>query len=266
MNKKGIMICAALLFLVGVGVLLYPTVSSFINKQIGSYAIQELRQEIGDRDAEEMEGERIRAQVYNASLLSNRETVTQKQYASILNFRDGMMGYIRIPKINIDLPIYHGVSDEVLAKGVGHMPESAFPIGGAGNHAVLTGHTGLPSADLFTDLIEMEEGDTFQVVVLEETITYQVDQIKVVLPGESQDLMPVAGEDLCTLVTCTPYGINSHRLLVRGKRIEHVQEAVQIPEVSESEAPPVGMVLLTVGLLLMFFITIILILRKKCFD
>ena len=133
---------------------------------------------------------------------------------------DGMMGYIEIPEIDIYLPIYHGVSEEVLSKGIGHMPNSAFPIGGEGNHAVLTGHTGLPSAKLFTDLTELEEGDRFYIHILDLVLCYTVDQIKVVLPNEGQDLSIVPGKDYCTLVTCTPYGINSHRLLVRGIRTD----------------------------------------------
>ena len=128
------------------------------------------------------------------------------------------MGYIDIPTIDAHLPIYHGTDEEVLAKGVGHVPDTAFPIGGIGNHSVLTGHTGLPSAKIFTDLTELAEGDLFYIHILNETLVYEVDQIQVVLPSQLDNLLPVADRDYCTLVTCTPYGINSHRLLVRGQR------------------------------------------------
>lgn len=249
--------------LLGIGVLTYPAVSRMINKRSGSYAIAQLQQEMDNTDTEKMARERIRAEEYNRNLLTGSEPASEDDYAEILNYHDGMMGYIRIPKIHVDLPIYHGVGEEVLAKGVGHLPESAIPVGGAGNHAVLTGHTGLPSAELFTELTELEEGDTFHIVVLGEVMTYQVDQIKVVLPSEGRDLMPVAGEDLCTLVTCTPYGINSHRLLVRGHRTE-TPPAVAEPEPQDTRGPvPWEMILLTVVLVAGFAITVVLILRKN---
>lgn len=217
MRKRLPILLCILLLLIGVAVLAYPAVSNAVNRKNGSYAIQELKDQISRAGEEELAHQRRLAEEYNAALLAG---VEPQGYEEILNITGGMMGYIRIPKINVDLPIYHGTSEEVLAKGVGHMPESAFPIGGEGNHAVLTGHTGHPSAELFTDISDLEIGDTFSIYILEEIITYEIDQIKVVLPTQSQDLVSVPGEDLCTLVTCTPYGINSHRLLVRGSRIE----------------------------------------------
>lgn len=134
------------------------------------------------------------------------------------------MGYITIPSIDVKLPIYHGTSKDILSKGVGHIQGSSFPIGGKNTHAVLSGHTGLPGSKLFNDLVKVEEGDKFQIKVLDNLITYEVDQIKVVLPNESRDLTIVDGKDYCTLTTCTPYGINSHRLLVRGHRVTSVGE------------------------------------------
>ena len=156
-------------------------------------------------------------------------------YYSILDFGNGIMGYIQIPGIDVKLPIYHGVSTQVLEKGVGHLPASSFPIRGEGNHAVLTGHTGLPSASLFTDLHKMQQGDQFQVTVGDTVMTYQVDQIKVVLPNETEDLQTVPGEEYCTLVTCTPYGVNSHRLLVRGSRIEVTDQMPEERELTKTD-------------------------------
>lgn len=217
MKKKITVFLSVLLLLIGVLVMAYPSVSSFINRQNGSYAIAEFDSIIAQMEHSEIEALLELAREYNLAIAAG---IQPEGYEEILNLAGGMMGYIEIPKISVYLPIYHGVSEEVLAKGIGHMPSSAFPIGGVGNHSVLTGHTGLPSAELFTDLIELKEGDVFYIHILNEVLSYQVDQIKVVLPSEGQDLAIVGGEDYCTLVTCTPYGINSHRLLVRGIRAE----------------------------------------------
>lgn len=204
-----------ILMLLGLSILCYPKISHLVNSRNAEAAIGRFMQSMEETDASL---QRRLAENYNASLL---ETGTGAgEYREILNISEGIMGYLKIPKIQVSLPIYHGSDEEVLQKGVGHLPESAFPIGGAGNHAVLTGHTGLPSARLFTDLSQLEEGDKFTVSILGETLHYQVTQIRVVLPDEAEALAPVPGEDLCTLVTCTPYGINSHRLLVRGSRTE----------------------------------------------
>lgn len=162
------------------------------------------------------------AEAYNLSLLQG--AVETGEYEQILNISDGIMGYLKIPRIHVSLPIYHGTGEEILRKGVGHLPESAFPIGGKGNHTVLTGHTGLPSARLLTDLRDLEEGDCFYISILGDSLCYRVEKIQVVLPEKADSLIPVPGEDLCTLVTCTPYGINSHRLLVTGKRTEKAPE------------------------------------------
>lgn len=196
--------------------MLYPAVSDHINRMRTSQAIQSF----ADREiSNEEELRQLQlARAYNASLLTGLEP--EIPYEQILDYGDGVMGYIEIPTIKVKLPIYHGMSSEVLAKGVGHMPGTAFPVSGDGNHTVLTGHTGLPSAQLFTDLTELKIGDRFLVTLGSCTVTYQVDQIKTVLPSDGSDLVPVPGEDYCTLLTCTPYGINSHRLLVRGRRVD----------------------------------------------
>lgn len=214
---RKIKIVPIILLLAGAGILFYPVVSNAINQWKGSSAIDQMRKELTQED---IALQRSLAEEYNAELADGQP----EGYDDILNLSNGMMGYIQIPKIQVNLPIFHGTDKEVLSKGVGHLPTSAFPIGGEGNHAVLTGHTGLPSAKLFTDLTELVAGDTFCISILDETLTYQVDQIKMVLPDEGQDLEAVPGEDYCTLVTCTPYGINSHRLLVRGSRIAVPQE------------------------------------------
>lgn len=246
--------------MVGVAVLAYPMVSNFINQQHGSYAIQELREQLQQVDSGEIARQRRLAEEYNAALPEQGEN-----YDAILNFGNGIMGYIQIPKISVDLPIYHGSDEEVLTKGVGHMPESAFPIGGEGNHSVLTGHTGLPSAELFTDLTELEEGDLFYITILGDTLVYQVDQIKVVLPSEGQDLAEVPGKDYCTLVTCTPYGVNSHRLLVRGIRVETApEEAEQLrQETTVRNGLPVWLFAALAAVILILLLLLLWIRKRK---
>lgn len=226
MRKKITSFMAILLLLAGLGVLFYPAVSNVINRYNSSYAIARMNQEL---EPDEAEKQLALAREYNENL--KRADGETKGYDRILNFGNGLMGYICIDKIEVRLPIYHGTDAATLEKGVGHMHESAFPIGGNGNHAVLTGHTGLPSAKLFTDLTELEEGDRFSVVIAGATTVYQVDQIRVVLPSNGKDLQPAADKDYCTLVTCTPYGVNSHRLLVRGFRVgEEDQVTADQPE------------------------------------
>lgn len=252
MQKRNSAVVLVLL-LIGVAVLLYPAISDYVNHLNGSYAIEQMHKELVYAD---VEVQRKLAQDYNARLPEGKAD----GYEEILNLANGIMGSIRIPKIDVNLPIYHGTDEEVLTKGVGHLPNSAFPIGGEGNHAVLTGHTGLPSAKLFTDLTELKEGDTFQISILNETLSYEVDQIKVVLPSEGQDLAAVPGEDLCTLVTCTPYGINSHRLLVRGRR--YFPEEEPIPVFSQTDQENSAWFLLfTTGLILL--IPVLIIHRKR---
>lgn len=252
MRKKTSMLLALLLLVAGIAILAYPTVSNYINQKNGSYAIQELQQQIGQAGDNEIAEQLRLAQEYNAELLKGNQP---ENYEEILNIAGGMMGYIRIPKIEVDLPIYHGISDEVLSKGIGHMPESAFPVGGDGNHTVLTGHTGLPTAELFTHLTELAEGDMFYICILNHTAAYQVDQITVVLPSEAQFPTEME-EDYCTLVTCTPYGVNSHRLLVRGRRVEIPEEEmaelqVQVPSKENNLSPWAPILIVVLALLLL---------------
>ena len=221
MRKKITIILPVILFLFGMAAIGYPVISNWINGLNGSYAIARLQQRLENEDDAWLEEQFLLARNYNEKLKQNTDSEKEsllEAYSGILDFGDGIMGYIHIPSIDVTLPIYHGMDAQVLEKGVGHMPQSTFPIGGEGDHAVLTGHTGLPTAKLFTDLNRLQEGDVFSVTVGNRTITYVVDQIRVVLPGETEALQPIPGMDCCTLVTCTPYGINSHRLLVRGSR------------------------------------------------
>lgn len=261
MGRKWVIWIAAGMLVLGLAVLLYPTVSSAVNRQHGSYAIQQLQQQLQNMDVEQLEAKLEEAREYNRQL--HAAVPDEERYEQILNFGNGMIGYITVEKLDMMLPIYHGVSTEALERGVGHLPSSAFPIGGMGNHTVLTGHTGLPSAKLFTDLVELREGDRFQVTVGDHSVEYQIDQILVVLPQETDELMPVSGQDYCTLVTCTPYGVNSHRLLVRGSRVEAVEET--IPEIEDPPKPEKGfgwLWLFPVPVLMM----LILLKRKKGKD
>lgn len=236
MTKKGKLIAVIFLLLAGIGILSYPALSDYANTLDGSFAIRDLNSQLAQLEDAQLQHQRNMAIDYNTSILEGKPD--SAAYNEILDFGGGLMGYIVIPKIDVNLPIYHGVSEETLAKGIGHMPDTAFPIGGTDNHSVLTGHTGLPSAMLFTDLTELTEGDLFFIQILNDTLAYQVDQIQIVLPSEADALSPVPGEDYCTLVTCTPYGINSHRLLVRGARVETAPEVEEqmIPEEKQVEA------------------------------
>ncbi len=232
-NKKVLIaeIILGCLLLAGLGMMLYPTVSDWWNKQHQSEAIATYQQAVSDNSAEKNQELWDEAVAYNATLQpgTSRFTLTEDelaQYESLLNVTGtGIMGYVRIPKINVELPIYHGTDDATLQIGVGHIPGSSLPVGGLGTHTVISGHRGLPSARLFTDIDQLEEGDLFEIDVLGKTLTYQVDQIRTVLPDELQDLDIDPNMDLATLVTCTPYGVNTHRLLVRGHRVDTQQLA-----------------------------------------
>lgn len=218
-------ILLACALLAGIGIMLYPAVSDWWNELHQSQAIATYVQAVNSNSAERNKQLWDEAVAYNERLphdngrfkLTDSET---QEYESILDVTGtGIMGYVEIPKINTRLAIYHGTNAEVLQVGVGHIPGSSFPVGGQGTHAVFSGHRGLPNARLFTDIDQLNEGDVFILNVLDQTLTYQVDQIRVVLPDQLDDLAIESDKDYCTLVTCTPYGVNSHRLLVRGHRI-----------------------------------------------
>lgn len=228
------------IFLVGLCILLYPTISDFWNEKRQSQAIINYDDLIVDLTPEDYSAHFSKANEYNRklSLISSPflgHKSLEKEYYDTLDVNgDGMMGYITIEKIKIQLPIYHGTSDKVLNSAVGHVEGSSLPVGGVGTHSVLSAHRGLPSAKLFTNLDKLEIGDIFTIRILDKTITYQVDQILIVLPDEVKDLYAVPGEDYCTLVTCTPYGINTHRMLVRGNRIENIEEEKKVNVITEA--------------------------------
>lgn len=228
MKKHIVNIFIALLFLVGLSVLLYPAVSNYVNSKSQSKAIASYVENMQAMDKTDYEALLEEAREYNAALEPGLARFAVKgkaleDYLRLLGSDGGAVGYLEIPAIQVELPIYLGDSPAVLQVGAGTMPGSSLPVGGPGTHSVLTGHRGLPSSKLFTDLDKLVEGDTFVITVLNQTMTYQIDQIKIVLPQELSDLDIQEGKDFCTLVTCTPYGINSHRMLVRGSRIENAE-------------------------------------------
>ena len=231
MKKQLPTVILILVFLAGLSLLLYPTVSDYWNSFHQSRAIASYAQAAAELDDDAYERMRADAIAYNARLAQNGQSLTlspqeQADYEAQLDVTGtGIMAYIEIPKIKCSLPIYHGTNEAVLQIAVGHLAGSSLPVGGAGTHCVLSAHRGLPSAKLFTRLDELAEGDTFLLQTLGETLTYEVDQILIVEPQEVAALGITEGGDSCTLVTCTPYGINTHRLLVRGHRVENDAQA-----------------------------------------
>lgn len=233
-KKKKTNALLVVILILGVCIVLYPTVSNYYNSFHSSRAIANYAESVADMDNEAyerlwneaVEYNRSRAGLDNPFYMSESDLET---YRSILDVSGtGVMGYINIPKIDVELPIYHTTEESVLQIAVGHLEGTSLPVGGESSHCVLSGHRGLPSAKLFTHLDRLEEGDVFYMQILDETLSYEVDQIRIVLPTEVDDLRIEEGQDLCTLVTCTPYGINSHRLLVRGHRVANSHLAMGI--------------------------------------
>lgn len=233
-------ILVTLLLLLAIGLLLYPFLSNYMFENRADSIVSTVEQSAENMLSEEQQKAVKAAEEYNRIIASGHVTLTDpfiadqteehvEDYESLLCMtEDGIMGSVEIPSIDVSLPIYHGTSSEVLEKGVGHLEGTSLPVGGLSTHTVLTGHTGLSRAKLFTDLTELQEGDLFFLKVMGKTLAYQVDQIKVVLPTELDALSVVHGKDYCTLLTCTPYGVNSHRLLVRGVRTDY-EEAMENP-------------------------------------
>ena len=229
MRNRKVIILLVLGFLVGISLLLYPAFSDFWNSKTQSRVIDHYESVLEQIKPEDYSHVFEGAYDYNRRLYDAKNPLLQPEqvagYWDNLSVTDyGMMGYLKIDRIGVELPIYHGTSSEVLSFGVGHLEGSSLPVGGESTHSVMSAHRGLPSAKLFTDLDRMELGDTFQITILDQILTYQVDQIKIIEPYEYEDLQIVEGMDYCTLFTCTPYGINTHRLLVRGIRIETIVE------------------------------------------
>ena len=229
MKKIRVIFCV-IIFMTGLGIASYPFISNMVAQRHASQVVKDYETNVEEMDEEKIDAMKEAAKKYNEQLSNvvsvddeNENNEQGESYADLLNIGESL-GYITIPKIDVNLPIYNGTSQDVLSKGVGHMEQSSYPLGGESTHCVLTGHRGLPSAVLFTDLDKLEIGDEFYLHVLDEILAYKVDQIKVVEPNESGDLEIIEGKDYCTLVTCTPYAINSHRLLVRGERTEYKGE------------------------------------------
>lgn len=258
-----------LILLAGVSLLLYPTVSDYWNSFHQSRAIASYAEQVANIDDAQYEELWDAAQDYNQSLL-HRSTdpllsdEQQEIYKSLLDFGgNGIMGYIEIPMIDVMLPIYHGTKESVLQIAVGHLDWTSLPVGGAGSHCVLSGHRGLPSARLFTDLDKLKVGDVFMLHVLNEILTYEIDQILIVEPQDTDPLLIEPGKDLCTLITCTPYGINSHRMLVRGHRIESQEEPKDIRITADAVRIEPLMVAPFVAVPILLVLLIILLLPKQ---
>ena len=229
MKKHKTVIFLTLGFLIGVCILLYPAFSDFWNSKTQSQAITDYESVLSNLNEEEYAALLENAHAYNRALYeTDYPLIDYKKvqgYSDTLRVSENdMIGYLEIDRIGVSLPVYHGTSEEVLNKGVGHLEGSSLPVGGENTHCVMSAHRGLPSSKLFTDLDRLEKGDTFRIVVLDQVLTYQVDFIKVIEPTDVSDLQIIDGGDYCTLFTCTPYGINTHRLLVRGVRIETIKE------------------------------------------
>ena len=260
-----------LALLAGLSLLLYPTVSDYWNSLHASQAVATYAEYVKSIDKTQYDELLAAAHSYNESLhtRTNDFYLTDEQqaaYDTLLNIgQTGIMGYIEIPVIKLSLPIYHGTSDSVLQIAVGHLDWTSLPVGGTGTHCVLSGHRGLPSAKLFTNLDQMKTGDTFVIRVLDEVLTYEVDQILIVEPNNTSALTIEAGKDLCTLVTCTPYGINSHRLLIRGHRVENTPEAKMIRVVADAIQiePLIVAPVVAAPVLLILFVMLMLPKRKK---
>lgn len=253
-----------LVLLLGLSLLLYPWFSDYWNSLHQSRAIATYAENVAQLDSDRYTHIWDAANIYNGNIRKRDNVFVLSEeeladYESQLNLSgNGIMGYIEIPSIGVMLPIYHGVEESVLQIAVGHIEWTSLPTGGAGTHCVLSGHRGLPSAKLFSDLDQMIPGDLFVLRILDELMTYEVDQILVVEPHEVSELMIQAGKDLCTLVTCTPYGVNSHRLLVRGHRIANTPEAVEVRVTSDGYQiePMIVAPFVAVPLLLVFFVII----------
>lgn len=258
MKKHMSTIIAILVFITGLSLLLYPTVSNYWNSLHQSRVVANYSDALAKMDQKEKQAEIDRAVEYNAGLINNGGRFTPSdselsEYKSLLNADGmGMMGYVTIPKIQVKLAIYHTVDESVLQVGVGHLQGSSLPVGGSSTHCVISSHRGLPSAKLFTDLDQLKKGDVFYLHVYDKVLAYQVDNIAIVEPNDYGLLEIEEGKDLCTLFTCTPYGINTHRLLVRGHRVENVMDEKNLTADAAKVDPIVvasviGLIMLGIG-------------------
>ncbi|TKI42218.1 class C sortase [Bacillus mycoides] len=260
------------IFLLGLGIFLYPTVSNWLATRAHYSQVSSYDEKVKSLQKKELERREKEANEYNKLIqhsnksfsdpFADKEKNEGKSYADALNIGD-VMGYVEIPKIHVKLPIYPGTSEEVLSRGVGHLDKSSLPVGGEGTHTVLTGHRGLPSALLFTDLDKMKESDVFYIHSLNKILAYQVDQIKVVLPSETEDLLIVNDQEYATLLTCTPYGVNTHRLLVRGHKIPYEPKEKEKSINSEPSMLEDWRVIASIFAILVAVVLLILIKRKN---
>ncbi len=259
------------ILLIGLSLMLYPLFADWWNSTRQSKAIASYAEQVATLDEEKYQELWDEAWAYNQSLLERPNDflltdAQMEQYEMMLNVGgNGVMGYIEIPTINVVIPVYHGTNEAVLQIAIGHLEWSSLPVGGESSHCVVSGHRGLPSARLFTDLDQMVIGDVFMFRILDEVLTYEVDQIRIVEPRELNDLLIVEGEDYCTLVTCTPYGINSHRLLVRGHRIANLPESrtVHITADAVQIEPLIVAPVVSIPILLLLFIMLMFPKPKK---
>lgn len=274
MKKKKDNYITLLLFLIllaGLSLLLYPSVSDYWNSLHQTRAIATYAEEVANLNQDQYDEIWAAAESYNASLADRVNAyqlsdAQKEEYQQLLNVSGlGVMGYIEIPEIDVSLPIYHGTEDSALQVAVGHLEWTSLPVGGESTHCVLSGHRGLPSAKLFTNLDKLREGDTFLLRVLDEILTYEVDQILIVEPQDTAALEIVEGQDYCTLVTCTPYGINTHRLLVRGHRIDNIEEGktVRVTADAVQLEPLLVAPVVAIPMLLILLILLLLPRRRK---
>jgi sortase A len=268
-KKRLSTIIPAVIFLIGAGLLLYPTVSDLWNSYRQSLLVADYNDQVDEIDEADYEKLFAEAQSYNESLVGTTtpHALSEEEaelYNSLLDITgNGIMGYIVIDKIDCKLPIYHTTEEDVLQLGAGHMEGTSLPIGGENTHSVICAHRGLPYSKLFTDLDQMEEGDTFVIHVLNETLTYEVDQILVIDPDDSSALAIEEGKDLCTLYTCTPYGVNTHRLLVRGHRVPNAEESVETGDTTAVDPVKVSLVIAIVSLIFVAIVIYIMFARKR---
>lgn len=271
MNEKLSTKLLLIIFIIGLSLLLYPSVSDYWNSFTQSRAIATYAEQVAELDNETYQKLLKEAKHYNKVLRkkANRFNPTDEEheeYYKMLNVSgNGIIGYIEIDIIDCKLPIYHGTDDAILQIAVGHIEGTSLPVGGKGTHAVISGHRGLPSARLFTDLDQLVEGDTFVIRVLDEILTYEVDQILIVDPADVQSLEIVPGEDYLTLVTCTPYGVNTHRLLVRGHRIDNLKNYNNIRVTADALQiePSIVASFIAIPILIILFIILLIKTRKK---
>lgn len=268
-KKNLITLLLVLVGLIGIGMIAYPTFSDWWNSFHQSRAVASYAEAVAGLDRKEYDRIIDAAAAYNTHLeetgvLWRMDDAQKEEYDDLLDISGtGIMGYIDIPKIQITLPIYHGTDEAVLQVAIGHLAGTSLPVGGEGTHCVVSGHRGLPSARLFTDLDKMVEGDTWTINVLDRTLTYEADQIRVVLPSELDELQIVSGKDYCTLVTCTPYGINTHRLLVRGHRVANAHGDANVIADALQIEPNYVAIFVAVPILIILFIAAMILMGSR---